>query len=297
MRRSGIALILLVVAVTACSKSPRTPPEERRPGPRPPQSSPPPKQTAGVGVLRPLGLRNPAVPGPTVGGFTDASAGVSVSGLQATEDGNHPEYNVLFARTQHEAIRLLSEKKLAEALVKFNALRALHNSDLLIPLVIESLTRRIETETNAQQTAANVQAILEAGRIDKAGHLAGDALRQFCNTDSVKDLAALKRQADSLRIARLADRNERFEYFRKEYESAAFDGNKRAALLALEHGLQFGDHADNSQRCRELRSELEQYDALRHACESSECRQHSVRRGDCLTATGPKDLGQRLHSR
>src|SRR5262249_6916937 len=76
-------------------------------------------------------------------------------------------------------------------------------------------------------------------------------------------LTKLKLQADALTAAQLTDNAERQRRFRDEGEAALKDKNLRAAALAFEQALQFGDDAALRQRFTDLRAGLQRYDENR----------------------------------
>src|SRR5438874_7372519 len=171
MRRCGTVLALLALAITACSRSSPTVVEN---APR------------ADNVAR-NGLAAPGEPKPVSRAYNMSGPGVFVPSDVAVAGigpGGPPpggrsqpallgqaEQRQKYDATLVQALDLQADKKWAEALAAFEAAEELASSQLTSS-AIDRLRLRIDQEATAEQTTADIQAILDDGRSDDAAHLA-----------------------------------------------------------------------------------------------------------------------------
>jgi len=161
-----------------------------------------------------------------------------------------------------EALRQLAERRYPEALAALKAAQAAQDSEQVREQIarVQGLQLR---QQSLDQTAADIQAVLDQGQGALAAQLAVQALAQYGDGDETTRLSALKRQADALLAAKEADLDLQITRFRGEAETALKDNNLRAALLASEQLQSVHPDAAARQRTDELEKRLTRYDAAR----------------------------------
>jgi tetratricopeptide (TPR) repeat protein len=251
MRRGLIVVALLALCVGACSKSSSTGVIELPKNPSPP---PAPGAIGSMSMGGRVG-RGAAVTAPIAEGETSRDAASTPAPID--EPGRRARYEVAVA----EGNEFIAEQRWRDALTAFRTALDIRRDDLTIAAV-DRLQRRVDAEDAAEETANNIQTVLDEGKPEDAARLAAKALLDFGNTDLVPRLAKLKREADALVTVGIEDRKARFQHFRDEYESAK-EKNKRAALLALEQALQNGDEGELKATYEVLAADLRRYDELR----------------------------------
>lgn len=260
MRRSACVCLILAFGLAACSKNSPPPSgvaENKVPN-RPSDAA----ETIRNAVSNSGSGGLSASPGPPmmVGG---AGAGAAAQRIgppapQPEDPDSQSRYDAALAN----AMELLSERKFDEALAAFEMANSIITTQTT-QLAIERLIKRKDSETYAEQAANNIQVIIDEGKPEEAAKLAGEALRQFENTEVFDKLAALKRQADALLPVQADDRKARFEHFKKEFDEAMKAGNKRGAVVALEQALQNGEDDALKSKLDQLIGDLKRYDQLR----------------------------------
>lgn len=175
--------------------------------------------------------------------------------VQVPDVTNQDKYDAALAG----ALGLLAERKLPEALASLEAAKSFQNTEF-IRGEIDKLRTRLEQQAAADRTVQDIQTVLEQGNPAKATELATTALKEYGGTESAPQLLKLKLQADALAAAPLADNAAKQRHFRDEADAALKDQNKRAAALALEQALAFGDDATLRQTYDQVRADLTKYD-------------------------------------
>src|SRR5262245_50314949 len=178
MRCGLIVLGLSALSIAACSRSSPTPvagvtfndnpapPAQlsTAPGPAGQRRTP----TTGTASLPPPaamnGARDPAVNMPPP--ITD------------------PDERARFDAALATAAERMAEKKWDEALAAVEAARSIQTNNELIDSTVARLRSRREQEISAEQTANNIQTVLDEGKPEDAARLAAEALLQFGNTDA-----------------------------------------------------------------------------------------------------------------
>ena len=160
------------------------------------------------------------------------------------------------------ALGHMRDRKYADALAKLEEARTYQDSEQ-VWAEIEKVKRLIDQENAAIQTVANIETVLKDGKSEDAGRLASSGLQQFGDTDAAVQLAKLKRQADALTAGQLSDNAARSSRFRAEAETALREKNLRAAAIAYESALQYGEDASLRRQLDELSENLKRYDDRR----------------------------------
>jgi hypothetical protein len=175
-----------------------------------------------------------------------------------------------------QGLNLMAEHRYEEALSAFGAI----NDSVLIPRV----KRRMEDEAIAAALADDIEAILEDGNPEEASRLAAKSLelQRFGDTDGADRLVGIKRRADALIAVGLgisgtgskptaagaglaASEREAFvNRFRREFEDAEQEHNRRLALLALEQVARYAGDDRSKSEYTEFCRKMDQYD-LAHA--------------------------------
>jgi tetratricopeptide (TPR) repeat protein len=156
------------------------------------------------------------------------------------------------------AFRHLSEKNEAEALAALQEAQAAQDTDF-IKSEIERLKARQARAAAAEQTAQDIQAVLNAGRAAEAAKLCVAALEQFGEGDAAANLMKLKRQADALCAAQGTKQK-----YLEDAEAARAAKNYRAAILAFDQAAANGiDVTDLKPNYEGLRNRLDRYDEQR----------------------------------
>jgi tetratricopeptide (TPR) repeat protein len=161
-----------------------------------------------------------------------------------------------------DALNLLADHKYGDALAAFETARAVKDTDT-VQREIDRLKGLLAARTAAEKTIQDIETILADGNADEAGRLAASALLQYGDTEFAPHLARLKREADTLVAAQAKTEAERRDRFRKEGEAALKDNNLRAAALAFERALDFGEDAAVRKQLDGIRSTLTRYDDAR----------------------------------
>lgn len=231
-RTCSLGLLLAAVLLPGCSRE----------GPAPVEQTAP--KTVPVGQPGPL-------PGALVGGLQ----GAPLPGLEA---GNQEKHDSAL----QDAFNLLAARKYPEALTALEAARTFRDSEFL-RAEIAKLRARIDQQAAAERTAQDIQTVLDQGRSAEAAQLAGAALQQYGATDIAPRLIRLKLQADTLAASGLTDNAARQRRFRDEADAAVKGKNLRAAAVALEQALQYGDAPDLRRQFDAVRLGLARYDECR----------------------------------
>lgn len=284
MRRCGFLVISLAFAIAACSKTPngdQTVLENQKPAGNPGRPSPSGLLAKSGGMLGSNQNGTGPLPSPIVTGFGPATGGRG--GPAAPDPQNEPSADIRYRAALTKAMEALGEKRFEDALAGFQAAGDIKTTDQATQWAKEAVKRRLDAETAAEQTTANIQAVLDEGRAEEASKLGVDALLQFGHTESLERLIKLKREADTLATADIDSRKARFDRFRKEYDDAIKNENNRAAVIALEQALQNGDDAALSKTYDELQRNLTRYDELR--AQANEAHQDPSRLPEAITAT------------
>jgi tetratricopeptide (TPR) repeat protein len=168
------------------------------------------------------------------------------------------------------ALNLLADRKYAEALASLEAARAVQDTEQ-VRLEIDKVKGLIEQQAAAEQTAKSIQTVLTDGKPEEASQLATASLQQFGGSDEADRLAKLKREADALTSASGEDDTARLVHFRQEGEAALAEKNLRAAAIAFEQAVQYGEDASVRKQLDDLHASLARYDDGRR-------RAHELRR-------------------
>jgi tetratricopeptide (TPR) repeat protein len=161
-----------------------------------------------------------------------------------------------------QAVNHLADRKFAEALISLETAKAIDDTEQ-VRQEIARVKLRMEQQAAAEQTVRDIQIVLNDGKPEEAARLATAGLDQFGGTDAADQLAKLKRQADALAGAQLADQNARRTKFRADADAALRDKNLRAAAIALESALQAGEDPTLRQQHEQVRASLAKYDDSR----------------------------------
>ncbi|MCI0641674.1 MAG: hypothetical protein L0Y72_25985 [Gemmataceae bacterium] len=162
-----------------------------------------------------------------------------------------------------DALTLLAEQKLPQALVALETARSFADTDF-IKGEIAKVKSRIDQDEAAKKTVQDIETILEQGKAADASKLAQDALREFGDGDSADRLIKLRLEADALAGAlKPEEAAARFARFSAEGEAALKERNLRAAALAFEQALQAKDDARLRDQLASVRASLDKYDSLR----------------------------------
>jgi tetratricopeptide (TPR) repeat protein len=161
-----------------------------------------------------------------------------------------------------EALNQVAEKKYTDALVSLGTARALQDSDQ-VRGEIDRVKTLVAQQLSAEQTAQDIKTVLDDGKTEDAARLATTGLQQFGATDAADQLANLKRQADALTATQIEDNKARFDRFRRDGDSAVAEKNLRAAAIAFEQALQYGQDAALQQQLDEIHATLARYDDCR----------------------------------
>jgi hypothetical protein len=170
-------------------------------------------------------------------------------------DANQEKYDAAV----FEALNLVADKKYQEALLSLEAAAKFRDTEF-IRNEIKKLRDRIEQLAAAEQTAHDIQTVLDQGKYAEAAKLATIALQQFGSTDAAPKLIKIKQQADAIVAGDLGDNAAKFKLFSAEGQKALEAGNLRAAAVAFEQALQYGDDAKLKAQYDALRDQLAKYD-------------------------------------
>lgn len=190
------------------------------------------------------------------------------------------------AQDRHDAALLdalgrMAEKDYIKALAALETARTAQDTEQ-VRREIERLKAHLAQQTAAERALDDLQIVLTEGKADEAARLASAALRQYGGTDAGERLAKLKRQADALLAAELNDNTARRDRFRGEAETALRERDLRAAVLAFEQALQYGDDAALRRQLEAVRADLTRYDDNRRR--AAELRRDAASLEDALAA-------------
>jgi hypothetical protein len=157
------------------------------------------------------------------------------------------------------ALNALADRKYADALTNLEAARAARDGEQ-VRVDIAKIKGLIDQQTAAEQTARDIQTVLNNGSAQEAERLATAGLQQFGPTDAADQLAQLKRQADALTAAQVNDNLARFQRFRQDGEAALAERNLRAAAIAFDQALSCGEDAEVRRKLTDINTALKQYD-------------------------------------
>src|SRR5947209_2602946 len=178
-----------------------------------------------------------------------------------------------------DALNLAADGKLADALAALEAARAAQDTEQ-IRQQIERMKGRIAQKAAAEQTVADIQTVLKDGKPEEAAQLATAGLQQYGGSDAAAALTQMKQQADALTAAQPEEQAARQKRFRLEGEAAFRDSNLRAAAVAFDQALQYGDDPDLRRRLDDIQAALARYDDSRRR--AAELRRDPVNLEDAL---------------
>jgi tetratricopeptide (TPR) repeat protein len=180
-----------------------------------------------------------------------------------------------------EALNLLIDRKYPQALTALENARAVQDTEQ-IRQQIERVKTLMDQQAAADRTAQNIQTVLDSGKSEEAARLATASLQQYGGTDDAERLAKLKLQAEALTAAQVDDQAAQRGRLRQEAETALRDKNLRAAAIAYEQALQYGDDADLRRQLEGVRATLTRYDDCRRR--AAELRRDPANLEDALAA-------------
>ena len=161
-----------------------------------------------------------------------------------------------------EALNYMADKKYTEALVSLGTAKAAQNNER-VQQEIDKVKALIDQQITAQQTAQDIKTVINDGRPEDAANLATTSLKQFGGTDTADNLASLKREADALTATQQQDTAGRQAHFRQEAQAALAERNLRAAAIACEQALQYGDDPGLRRQFDDIQGSLNRYDENR----------------------------------
>ncbi|QVL32444.1 hypothetical protein KIH39_00570 [Telmatocola sphagniphila] len=161
-----------------------------------------------------------------------------------------------------DAFRLMAEMKHEDALVKLRAALEAQKTDFVVA-EIERLERDLKQKSIAEKTAADIRAILQAGKPEEASRLASDALLQFGDSEIAVVLTQIKKEADAILSAELGEGNKK-QRFRQEALQALEAKNIRAALISYDQAVANGENdPELKAKFEGYRNALQQYEETR----------------------------------
>jgi hypothetical protein len=161
-----------------------------------------------------------------------------------------------------DALNRLAERQIPETLAALETARSLQDTDEVRRL-IDRVRSLADQQAAATQTVQNIQAVLNDGKPEEAVRLASAGLQQFGGTEAAVQLVAEKRDAEVWTAAGGADRATQYTRLCQEGDAALRDRNLRAAAIAFEQALTYGDNPDLRRRYDEVRTTLARYDECR----------------------------------
>lgn len=177
--------------------------------------------------------------------------------------GSLDEKQEKFEAAIADALNLLASQKLADALVALETAQTFQDNDF-IKGEIDKVRGRIEQQSAAKKTVAEIGAVLEDGKGAEAAKLAQAALKEFGGGEAADQIVKLCVQADALQnVQAKEDDDARLRRLRDEAKTALDEKNLRAAVLAYEQALTIRDDSALKDQVAELRANLEKYDSLR----------------------------------
>ena len=180
-----------------------------------------------------------------------------------------------------EALNLLAEGKHAQALAALENARALQDTEQ-VRQQIDHLRLVLDQHKAAERTVHDIQTVLDGGKAEEAARLTTVALSQYGGSDAAEQLARQKREAEVLVSVAANDKAAYCERLRREAEAARRDNNLRAAAIALEQALPYGDDPEARRQLEELHGLLARYDENRRR--AAELRRDPARLEDALAA-------------
>jgi tetratricopeptide (TPR) repeat protein len=250
----GLLVVAVVAIIVGCSQEPRGAVE-------PPADKPSP-------VLRVTDTPTPLQTGDTIVKPTD---------LPPVELSIQEKYDAALL----DALNQLADKKYTDALAALEAARALRDTEQ-VRIEIDKVQQLQAQQAAADKAAKDIQTVLDQGRPDEAGQLATTALAQFGGTDSAEPLTRIKREAAVLTATQINDDQTRRERFRQEGEAALRENNLRAAAIAFETSLQYGDQMEVRVQLDKVRATLARYDDAR--ARALQLRRNSAQLEDAIAA-------------
>src|SRR5262249_26111383 len=142
-----------------------------------------------------------------------------------------------------DALNQLADKKYTDALAALEAARALQDTEQ-VRLEIEKVMQLQAQQVAADKAATAIQTVFDQGRAEDAGRLGTAALKKLGGPDAADPPARLKRKTAAVSATQIRDDSERRDRFRREGEAAIQENNLRAAAIAFETSLQYGDQED-----------------------------------------------------
>jgi len=261
MRRDGLMIGLLTLALSACSRHSPTATENGSGS-----------SVGNAGLSAPSAARRGN--GNRLGNPTgdERSRPVAPADLfpnTSASDLRRQQFRIATFRT---GLEMLAAHRFEEALITFGAI---DHVDPIVQSLMSRSKRQWEREAIAAAITNDIQGVLDAGKPDEAAKLAVQTLRQFGATGAASRLLTLKRQADALIAAaepspleaggpRPADaiRDERLNRLRHEAEQ---EQDKRIALLDLEQAIRLGGKEEIRSLYLKACQELRRYDQARAA--------------------------------
>lgn len=163
----------------------------------------------------------------------------------------------------NDALEMLAQRKLPEALVAMEAARGFDDNDFIRD-EIAKVKQRLDQDSAAKTTVQNIESVLGEGKAAEAAKLSAQALKEFGDSTDARDLIKLGLQADALAtVQKGEDEVARFDRLRGAGEAALAEKNLRAAALAFEQALAALANAALQQKLDGIRADLDKYDAMR----------------------------------
>jgi hypothetical protein len=180
-----------------------------------------------------------------------------------------------------EALSYMAGRKYQQALASLENARAVQDTEQ-IRQQIDRVKTLIDQQAVTDRTIQDIQTVLDGGKPEEAARLATASLQQFGGTDAAEVLAKLKRQADAMTAAQLDNKIAYGERLRQEGDAAIRDRNLRAAAIAYEQALTYGDNADLKRQLDQVRTALACYDDNRRR--AAELRRDPANLEDAIAA-------------
>jgi tetratricopeptide (TPR) repeat protein len=182
----------------------------------------------------------------------------------------------------NDALTLLAERKLPEALTAMEAARTFDDNDF-IRGEIAKVKQRLDQDNAAKTTVASIATVLDEGKAVDAARLSTDALKEFGGGGDSQALIKLQLQADALAsVQKDEDGAARYNRYRTAGEAALAEKNLRAAALAFEQAILAREDAALQQKLDAINADLQKYDALR--ARAAELRKDPQQLEEAITA-------------
>jgi hypothetical protein len=230
---------ILNLGLVGCGNSSRPQPQ--------PEASPPPTAAA---------------PQPLAANVIQAAATADAPPLVPVSAAAEPSAQEKYDAALLDALNSLAEHKYPEALTSLLAAKTVQNTEE-IRRQVDRVRGLIEQQMAAEQTAKDIHTVLKDGKPEEASQLATAGLQQFGATDNAPQLVQLKQQADVIGGLNAADAATCRSRYNREGEAALKENNLRAAVLAWDQALHYGEDADLRRQVEELRGRLQRYDEQR----------------------------------